>query len=95
MSGRGFLLGALVFLCCVAAAQALSAEEYNFVEDFTTLDHCDTLSTTAIWDTAAGRIQPYPFQLLLAGYCDTPVNAEDVAISGNYAYVADKAGGMI
>jgi hypothetical protein len=64
------------------------------VEDFTTMQYCDTLNTTAWWDTVAGEVKLPPFELTLAGSWDTPGSARDVAISGDYAYVADGSSGL-
>ena len=61
----------------------------QYVEDFTTKDYCDTLNTTADWDSLAGEIRLAPFQLTLAGSYDTPELARGIAIAGDYAYVAD------
>lgn len=60
-----------------------------YVEDFTTTQYCDTLNTTCWWDTQAGEIKLPPFELQLVGSCDTPTDAREVAIHGDYAFVAE------
>ncbi len=60
-----------------------------YVEDFTTTQYCDTLNTTCWWDTEAGEIRLPPFELQLAGSCDTPTDARGIAIHGDYAFVAE------
>jgi hypothetical protein len=81
-------------ICLVASFVSSEAQVYSYVEDFTTLDYCDTLNTTAWWDTLAGEVKLPPFEHTLAGSCDTPGDAYDVAVSGNYAYVADQLSGL-
>ncbi|MCD6270588.1 hypothetical protein J7J23_02285, partial [bacterium] len=68
-----------------------------FTEDFSTTDYEDTASTTADWDTASSTLHlqyvPDP-QLPLRGSISSFAYARDVAVSGNYAYVADESGGV-
>jgi len=66
----------------------------TFTEDFSTKQYCDTLNTTALWDTVAGELRLPLFELTLAGSYDTPDRAYGVAIAGDYAYVADGYSGL-
>ena len=88
---------------CISACLAYLALSFasaaafvrSYVEDFTTMQYCDTLNTTALWDTVAGEVKLPPFELTLAGSYDTPGLAYGVAISGDYAYVADRYWGLL
>jgi hypothetical protein len=66
-----------------------------YTEDFTSLQYCDTVNTTAWWDTAAGEIKMLPFELTSAGEYDTPSYSWGVAVAGDYAYVADGSSGLL
>ena len=63
--------------------------ERRFVEDFDSKQYCDTLNTTALWDTVAGELKLPPFELTYAGSYNTPGAAYDVVVSGDYAYVTE------
>jgi hypothetical protein len=83
--------------CCVAVTLAVSAPaagQYTYTEDFATTVYKDTLNTTAVWDTVSGVLKLAPFALTMVGNYDTPNVAWDVAVSGNYAYVADGSSGL-
>jgi hypothetical protein len=80
------LLGALM-LPAAATGQ-------SWIEDFSTTVYKDPVNTTANWNTVAGRIELYAYHVTLAGTCDTPGSAINVAIEGDYAYVADASGGL-
>jgi hypothetical protein len=82
--------GGLTLLVLLLVSGGLSAG--SFVEDFATLDYCDTSNTTAWWDTLAGEVKLPPFELTLAGTCLTAGGAQDVSVIGNYAYVTDGTG---
>ena len=64
------------------------------VEDFTSKQNCDVVNTTALWDTVAGELRLHPFKITFAGSRATPGFATCVAVSGNYAYVADGTNGL-
>jgi hypothetical protein len=70
------------------------AEQYSYVESFSTMQHCDKTHTTAWWDTIAGEVKLQPFAPSLLGTCDTPGNATFVVTAGDYAYVTDYASGL-
>ena len=70
------------------------AIQHKYVEDFTTTQYKDTVHTTAWWDTVAGELKLHPFVPALGGTCDTPGNAEGVAVSGYYIFVADNTSGL-
>lgn len=90
MSERFHLLCLSVCLVYVVlsfvSAEALAR---SCVEDFTKKQYRDPVNTTALWDTVAGEVKLYPFELALAGSYNTPGNAYGVAIWGDYAYVTD------
>jgi hypothetical protein len=81
------VLGATLALAIWAGA--VNGGNQIYIEDFTTTQYKDALNTTAWWDTAAGELKLFPFVPTLAGSCDTPDYAFDVAVSGDYAYVAN------
>ncbi len=66
----------------------------TFVEDFTTKTFCDTLHTTALWDTEAGKLTLHPFELELVGGVEVPGQVRDVALAGDHAYLAVEDGGF-
>jgi hypothetical protein len=82
----------LVFLPLLALPARATVHQY--VEDFTTKAYCDTVNTSANWNTPAGEINLHPFEMTLVGGCDTPGYAGCVAIAGDYAYVADYGSGL-
>jgi hypothetical protein len=84
--------GCLVLLVLLVASAAALAD--SFVEDFTTLDYCNTWLTTAWWDTASGEVKLLPFEIALVGSCLTAGTPEDVEISGDYAYVVAGSDGL-
>jgi hypothetical protein len=63
--------------------------ENTFTEDFTTTAYRDPINTTADWDTTASELKLFSFVPASVGFYSTPNTASGVAISGNYAYVAD------
>ncbi|MCK4681189.1 hypothetical protein KAT82_08675, partial [bacterium] len=64
------LISILLFALLSAAPSEATVNEY--VEDFTTKLYCDTFNTTADWDTLAGEIKLFVFEITLIGSCDTP-----------------------
>ncbi len=75
-------------------AQPASAASRTYSEDFTTKTYCDTLSTTAWWDTEAGELRLHAFAPSLVGIHDTPGSAYSVSVSGDHAFVADYTDGL-
>ncbi len=69
-------------------------DAFHYGEDFSSKLYCDAINTTALWDTVSGELKLPPFELTLAGSYDTPGYARGVAISGDYAYVADVSLGL-
>jgi hypothetical protein len=95
MKRQLYVMGLLLFLLLVSLSfTPAEAIVHRYVEDFSTTQYKDTSNTTAWWDTVAGEIKLHPFELTLAGSYDTPGYALGVAISGDYAYVADEASGL-
>lgn len=92
---NGISLSAIcLVLILVPAVLAGAGAANTFTEDFSTKQHCDTLNTTALWDTVAGELRLPPFGLALAGSYDTPGNAYEIATAGDYAFVADNMNGL-
>jgi hypothetical protein len=91
MNGTRRLSAVLIItsISCVLSTCLAFAVERGFVEDFDSKQYCDTLNTTALWDTVAGELKLPPFVLTYAGSYSTPGAAYDVAISGDYAYVTE------
>ncbi|MFC1800169.1 FlgD immunoglobulin-like domain containing protein [Candidatus Eisenbacteria bacterium] len=84
----------ICLVCLLLSSASAEPLNHSYVEDFTTLQYCDTVNTTAWWDTLAGEVKPHLFQIELAGSCDTPGDARGIAISGDYVYVADLTSGL-
>ena len=79
-----------VFLFSSSSAHA-TKNQYN--ESFTTTTYKDAVNTTADWNTTAGVLKLFP-SVSLAGACDTPGAAWNVAVCGDYAFVADYEAGL-
>ncbi|UCF06042.1 MAG: T9SS type A sorting domain-containing protein [bacterium] len=90
----------LLLCLCIATALAVAAlsvpavGQYVYTEDFSTTVYKDASNTTAWWDTLSGELKLPPFQLTYVGSYDTPGYALDVAVYGDYAYVADYTSGL-
>jgi hypothetical protein len=86
----------ITLLLTVSSVLALAgrAEVQRYAEDFSSTQYRDTFHTTALWDTVAGTLSPYPFPLALVGSYDTPGSAQKVWVAGDHAFVADDAGGL-
>lgn len=92
------------WLCCVllcllvipCTAFEVGADEllHNFAEGFGTRSNCDTLYTTAWWDTVVGDLKLWPFEPDVLGRLLLPPAANGVAVAGNYAYIADGYAGL-
>jgi hypothetical protein len=85
------IVGVLLSLFCLLLFGAsLGSETNRHVEDFTTTQYKDLANTTAWWDTIAGELKLPLFVPTLDGSYHTPGGyARGVAISGDYAYMAD------
>jgi hypothetical protein len=57
------------------------------------MQNCDTLNTTALWDTLAGELHLRTLPRLAGSYA-IPGYSYGVAVSGNYAYVANGFDGV-
>ena len=90
-SPAGWLLCMIALVLLPATACALVS---MYTEDFTSKQYCDTVNTTAWWDTVGGELKLHPYTMQLAGTYDTPGAAYGVAVEGNYAYVADDDDGI-
>ncbi len=86
--------GCATMIIIVVFAMASIAAVVRYEEYFSTTQYCDALNTTAFWDTIAGEIKLHPFTMSLVGSYATSSPAKCVAVSGNYAYVADGSSGL-
>jgi hypothetical protein len=82
---------AVVLVFQSAAAQAA---DLSFSEDFSTKGFCDSVATTALWDTAAGEIRLHPFEIRLLDQLGGIPGATSVCLSGDVAYVVDYPDGL-
>jgi len=71
------------------------AAVHTYSEDFSSRQFCDTLKTSAWWDSTAGEIKLHPFTPSLQGGVATPGYTKAVAIAGDYAYVADQSANLL
>jgi hypothetical protein len=95
MKKQTLVFGTTTLFCLFLMTVALAGVvDFDYYEDFTTKLYCDTLNTTALWNTSAGELSLPAFELILVGSLDTPGDARDVAVEGNYAYVADRYSGL-
>jgi hypothetical protein len=88
--GIGFLITSS-FL--TSAAPGKTTDTY-FAEDFSNLQYCDTLNTTALWDTAAGVLTPPPLEMVWVGSWHTSGRTAGVLVIEPYAYVVDWDSGL-
>ncbi len=83
-------LGLLLGLCNATIASA----QHSLTENFSSTSFEDTIATTADWNTALGELRMVPFEPHLQGWCDTPGDGLNLAISGNWIYIADGSAGI-
>jgi len=89
MNQRMFaILKSLVAVTLALYAGDVHAVNNSYQEDFTTLTYCDTLNTTACWDTTLGELRLHPFELRVLGEVELPGPVYDVAVDGDLAVVA-------
>jgi len=92
---RKLLFAGMFALSSMLLVAVLAGTDTNqYTEDFTSTLYCDALNTTAWWDTVSGELKLPPFDLTLAGSCDTPSEPQHIALAGDYAYVADYLSGL-
>ena len=83
-------------ICCVAAlwlAAGLAQAQNSFTEDFTAYDFRSN-STSADWDTTAGELKFFPFEVNLQGSLDTAGEARGAELCGGLLYLADGYDGL-
>ncbi len=69
-----------------------SSHSYSYVEDFTSDTYMDSLNTNVSgWGTGSLHLPNKP---TLIGTCDTPWRADDIYVSGDYAYMNDLRHGL-
>jgi len=83
---------ALAYLALTIPVAVAAGSHYEY---FTTMDYCDTINTTAWWDTTAGELKLPQFAPTLVGSYSTSSPASHVAVSGDYAYVANYLDGLL
>ena len=84
----------LLLLLLMPTGSNAPAVVREYVEDFSTKDFCDTLATTANWDTAAGQVGLFPFEVSVAGHLSSGGRSMDIAVAGDYAFIADWTYGL-
>jgi hypothetical protein len=89
MSWRQCLLSVCAGLFVILGSSSANALVHKYIEDFTSKQYCDTLNTTAWWDTTAGEIKLHPFEMTIVGSYDTPLKACYMGLGGDYLYVGD------
>ena len=91
-------LGAAASATCLAfiilLLIPLGARAGSYAEDFTTTGSCDSVNTTACWDTVCCTLGLPPFELTSAGEIQTTDMAYGVTICGDYAYVGAYSSGL-
>ncbi len=93
--GAAGRVGPLAVLCLIVLTiNPTGTQAGLFIEDFDTKTFCDTLLTTAWWDTDARQLKLYPFELDLVGGLEIYGAVRDVALSGDHAYLAVDEGGF-
>ncbi|MFH2052538.1 MAG: hypothetical protein ABIK96_08730, partial [bacterium] len=96
--GRQYL--SLLILSCLIltpAGDALSGTTppLSYVEDFHTTTYKDPVATTAIWNTAAGRLSLTPFSPLSLGTRHDAGYGTGIAVCGPVAYVTTSSAGLM
>jgi hypothetical protein len=70
-AGRILALVGLLAVWCILFPTSTSAASHQCTETFNSRQYCDTLNTSAWWDTLAGELGLHPFELSFAGSCST------------------------
>jgi len=66
-----------------------AAQATNFVyrEDFSSRIHCDTLNTTALWDTTTGTLGLRKFEFSVVGFYPTTGTILTLSVNGDHAFI--------
>ncbi len=92
---RRICLAALAFgLWGVADTGVARAENFVFTENFNTMAYCDTLATTAWWDTTSGTLRFYPVEHVVLDSLALPGSAYGFWVHGEYLCVAAGEAGL-
>ncbi len=95
MRSNRFCICLAISLIVLYICSALQVQASNtYIEDFSTKQYCDTLNTTAWWDTIAGELKLHTFVYEIVGTYDTPGIAWGIYVSGDYAFIADAHEGL-
>ncbi|UCG53329.1 MAG: Ig-like domain-containing protein [Candidatus Latescibacterota bacterium] len=87
------IVGILVAVWLVFGAQVATAQ-FTYIEDFSTHQYHDTLTTTAFWDTVNGELSLPWFAPTVIGSYVTAADPEGIAVAGDYAFVAVGGNGL-
>ena len=81
----------VVHLHLITAAAGVT----TYTEDFTSTVYRDGVATTADWNTWAEELRLHPFSIEHLSTYATPGEAYEVAVDGDYAYVANHTAGLL
>ncbi len=79
----------IVLLLLTLPASPSKAAMNQHVENFFSTQYKDTVNTTAWWDTVAGELKLHAFEITLVASYDTPTDAREVAVHGDYAFLTE------
>ena len=88
-----FCLSIVLVIAAVHGASS-DASTLTYIEDFSTKQYCDTLNTTALWDTATAVLRLPPYTPTYLGDYDTPGFSASVVVSGDLAFLASRTDGL-
>lgn len=94
LSNRFVLASAMAVALLLPFGSFALATPHQYTETFATKAACDTLATTALWDTTAHELRIRAIPTTVVGAWDSPGGAMGVAIAGGYAYLADSGSGL-
>jgi len=84
----------LVLLILPSAGGPALAVLYEYDEGFESRQFCDTLGTSAWWDTVSGLLKLREFEMFSAGYLAAEGFAVGIDAAGRYVYIADELEGL-
>ena len=88
------VLSALILSTLLLALAAPAQAQRSFTEDFTTTTYRDAANTTAVWDTGTETLHLPPFTPSIIGTNNTVVDAWELEIVGDLAFIADGISGL-
>ncbi len=84
----------LTSLVLQAAGGSALAVLYEYDEGFNSKQFCDTLHTSAWWDTVSGVIKLRTMEMFSAGYLAAEGFSVGIDAAGDYVYIADELEGL-